>query len=405
MYFKIFLWNFIRFIRCIIYRIFPVNNEAVLFISFRGQYNDNPKYILLELHKLHPNIKIFVAVSPIIRDKIPLYVTPIRYGSLRYYIKFATCAVVVDNTLGVTTPVIFTCLEKFMKKSQQLMIGTWHGTPLKKIGLDDIASRFKQYSYEQILSDYIIAGCKYTSSVLSNSFTKRPYKVSLSGTPRNDILFNSTPMYRNLLKNKLKLPYNKKIVLFAPTFRDCVEQSGISQMHEINIQQILEQCTRKFNGEWVLVFRMHPCILSTMDASSFESQYVIDGNKGDDMAEYLVCTDILITDYSGSMFDFALTGRPCFLFAPDREHYEHKERGFYLDYDSLPFPKAYTNTELLDQIGAFDSDLYKKNIEKFLEDIGNVEDGRASERIAKCIVHFIKTGEKRLETVNGVEIR
>ena len=132
----------------------------------------------------------------------------------------------------------------------------------------------------------------------------------------------------------------------------------------------------------------------------YESPQLINGNIGDDMAEYLACTDILITDYSSSMFDFALTGKPCFLFAPDREHYEKKERGFYLDYDSLPFPISYTNEELIKNIQKFDDAAYRERVLRFLEEIGNVEDGKASERIAQCIVHFIETGEKKLDTVS-----
>ena len=404
MHLKISLRNIIRFIRCMIYRIFPVSNKTVLFISFGGQYNDNPKYILLKLHKIYPEAKIFMAVSSVTRDKIPLYVTPIRYGSLRYYIKFATCAVVVNNMLGVIAPVTFTYLGKLMKKKEQLTIGTWHGTPLKKIGLDDVASRLKQYSYEQILSDYVIAGCKFTKDILAMCVQRTTYPVSLTGTPRNDILLNGETELA-LLKSKLSLPQDKKILLFAPTFRDDVYESGIHQMETFDIPLILEECSVRFGGNWVFVFRVHKMVLLSIDTSTYESQFIIDGNKGDDMAEYLACTDILVTDYSGSMFDFALTGRPCFLFAADREHYEKVERGFYLDYDSLPFSISYTNDELIENIKSFDEMSYQRKIEKFLDNIGNVEDGKASERIAKCIVHFIKTGEKRLETVNGVEIR
>ena len=118
------------------------------------------------------------------------------------------------------------------------------------------------------------------------------------------------------------------------------------------------------------------------------------------MAEYLACADVLLTDYSSSMFDFALTGRPCFLFAPDREHYEKRERGFYMSYDALPFPASYTGGELLEKIKTFDKESYKQKIAKFLAAIGDAEDGRASERITRCIIHFIRKGEKKLETVD-----
>ncbi|OUO91579.1 hypothetical protein B5F39_12600 [Cloacibacillus sp. An23] len=79
--------------------------------------------------------------------------------------------------------------------------------------------------------------------------------------------------------------------------------------------------------------------------------------------------------------------------------YEKKEREFYLDYDSLPFPISYTNEELIKNIQEFNDAVYRERVSRFLEEIGNVEDGKASERIAQCIVHFIETGEKKLDTV------
>lgn len=394
--------NFFRKLRGVCYRMAPLMKGCAYFSSFGGQYSDNPKYISLKLHEMAPEIKIFWVVSDDCRDLPPKYATLVRAGSpMADRLRFS-CQAVVDNYMGVTLPcfpVIFKYVKWVVKKKGQLTISTWHGTPLKKMGLDDIGSRAKLSKERQLSSDFIVAGCRFTADVLTKTVRRAPYPTYLTGTPRNDILCNIDIVDIKSLKNRLKLPHDKKIILFAPTFRDDVEQSGISRMDMLDVGRILDQCASRFGGEWVFVLRVHNLALQTIDAAKYETAFILDGNKGDDMAEYLACADILLTDYSSSMFDFALTGRPCFLFAPDREHYEKLERGFYMSYDALPFPASYTGGELLEKIKTFDEESCKQKTAKFLETIGDVEDGRASERIARCIIDFIRTGEKRLETV------
>lgn len=389
--------------KCLIYSLIPTDKNSVLFVSFGGQYNDNPKYILTKLHDAAPYIKIYLAVSTRhnTADSIPVFVIPVVYGSFKYKFLLCRSGVIVSNGLEKC---IQNCApsryiaKHISKYKRQLSIETWHGTPLKKI-LNDSPNWTPADSYIY-LYDFVIAGCQYTESVLVRCVQSKPMPVLLTGTPRNDIFFKQN-IEINSLKKKLGLPNKNRILLFAPTFRRNIDQSGVLMIETLQIKSILRLCGQRFGGEWVFVFRGHPLVYASVRTLISQSNIsIIDGNKGDDMAEYLACTDILLTDYSSSMFDFALTGRPCFLFAPDREHYEKKERGFYLDYDSLPFPISYTNEQFIESIKAFDEATYQQKVEKFLEDIGNVEDGKASERIAKCIVHFMQTGEKKLETVS-----
>jgi CDP-glycerol glycerophosphotransferase len=140
-------------------------------------------------------------------------------------------------------------------------------------------------------------------------------------------------------------------------------------------------------------------VLKKIDVKSIVETYgtsvIINGNLHDDMAEYLLCADALITDYSGAMFDYALTGRPCFLYVPDRENYEKRERGFYLDFDGLPFPKSNSFAEFLNHIQLFDQDAYRNNLQSFLKQIGNIEDGYASTRILKDILSFMRKENSR----------
>ena len=396
--------EFILSCKYIIYALMPIKKKTVMFESFYGQFNDNPKYILLKLHKIYPEAKIYLAVSDkhSLSEKVPDYVIPVQYGSFKHKFLQCRCQVFVTNLWWIIIPNTFILAKLFYKiivRKQKLTISTWHGTPIKKLGLDDLSSGLSQSVEYRVLMDFVIAGCKYTSNILSTCMQRTELPVILTGTPRNDILLHEDIDLASI-KDKLKLPRDKKILLFAPTFRINTFESGVHQIQIFEIHKILDACYRNWGDEWVFVYRLHSKVFLEIDMTRYESPQLINGNIGDDMAEYLACTDILITDYSSSMFDFALTGKPCFLFAPDREHYEKKERGFYLDYDSLPFPISYTNEELIKNIQEFDDVAYRERVSRFLEEIGNVEDGKASERIAECIVHFLRTGEKRLRTID-----
>lgn len=381
---------------------FPVFRESVLskfrntlpntvfFRSFRGQYNDNPKYISEKLHDVSPDTKIVWCISRKCRNRPPEYVKVVPYPSRAYFRLLKTAAVVVDNYVGVAQLGFHGPWGGFRKwlarNKRQLCISTWHGTPLKKIGGDLL--RWKPSGYATS-SDYCIAGCRYTADCLNRAFLLEN-RIRLYGTPRNDLLF--APPDPVALKRKLGLP-QKRLVLFAPTFRDDVAWSGIEQVRQMDIPGLLAALGQKFGGQFAFVFRVHARVLEQIKADRLlpvDGQTVVDGNAADDMAEYLACTDVLITDYSGSLFDFALTPKPCFLFAPDRNHYEKVERGFYMPCEDLPYPISETFPGLLSEIRSFDPEALQEKRARFLAQIGNVEDGHAAERVVRDIVAFLQ---------------
>lgn len=388
------------------YSLLPVKKNTVLFSSFYGQYNDSPKYVSIRLHELYPQAKIFWVYSDKLHDELPEYVTPVEFKSSQYKKLTFTASIVVENHAGIRASSYWgnkfgikklLALMYSKKRKKQFNISTWHGTPLKHIAADEPnCGRVRHYTN----SDYLSAGCTLTANAFKTAFLNST-PVKHYGTPRNDILLNGQADNK-ALKEKLGIPADRKVILFAPTFRGAtddfnLDMSGISQMREFDFDKIFEALHNKFGGDWCFVFRVHYNVLLNIDVAAIAEKYgglIINGNKGDDMAEYLQCTDVLLTDYSSSMFDFALTGRPCFLYVPDREHYENDERGFYLDFDNLPFPSACTQSELLNSISEFNEEKFKTDTRRFLNEIGNFEDGHASERIADDIIKFLNTGVK-----------
>lgn len=238
----------------------------------------------------------------------------------------------------------------------------------------------------------MLLGNHFTSEIMKHlTFKKIP--VETLGTPRNDILFLSN---NEIVKDRLQLPKEKKILLFAPTFRNDgkdvegknLNRSGIDQIKMIDFERLFRFLHEKFGGEWVLVCRFHYHVAEMVDWEELNNKYsgrIINGNLHDDMSEYLVCADVLLTDASSCMFDFIITNKPCLLFFPDIDNYANKERGFYIPIEKLPFPLATNFDDLITAIKKINNDEYVKGIDKIRSEFGYMEDGESSQRILEWI--------------------
>ena len=272
--------------------------------------------------------------------------------------------------------------KKIVTDKKQLNISTWHGTPLKRLGkYQKIYSDSSSTFYTS--SDFLTVNSEYLKETLGDSYYLN--NIKLYGSPRNDILFDKNK--KEKIKKKLGLPMDKKLVLFAPTFRENLYESGERQLSSIDFNKLLNTLKQKFGEDWAFIARVHNEVLNKVNIDSYGG-LVINGNKHDDMAEYLVASDVLITDYSASMFDYLYTEKPCFLLTLDKENYENNERGFYIKMKDLPFSYALSVDELYRNIDSFNETNYKQQISKFLNDIGSVEDGKCSERIANIICEY-----------------
>ena len=240
----------------------------------------------------------------------------------------------------------------------------------------------------------MVLGNRYSAEIYSGvTFNKLP--ILLLGSPRNDILFDNVD--KNKLKNKLGLPCDKRIVLFAPTFRNDgvdvadknIYRSGLNQLNEINFQKLFRVLEKKFGDDWVFVCRFHYHVEKLVNWDYLNDLYpnqIINGNKNDDMAEYLVCSDILITDSSSSMFDFMLTYKPCVLYFPDYDNYLNVERGFYKALTDLPFPLAITFDELIMNIMMFDEQCYINGVNRLINEFEYIDDKNSAQRVSEYVL-------------------
>lgn len=381
-----------------LFKLFPLKTDTVVFKSFEGQYNDNPKYISEKLHEIRPDIKIVWGITKKSSGSdIPLYVKKCDINSVAFSKISATAIVVIDNMSGmqgIKGKKYIRILDYFIKRRNQLNLSTWHGTPLKKIGCDIPSYNISNY---QSSTTYITAGNKYSYDIFKHAF--HGIDIVKYGAARNDILVNGG-IDTNAIKRKLNLPVEKKILLYAPTFRENEYDSGISQIKSIDLDKMFEMLGKRFGGEWVIVLRVHHRVLMKLRSECGEvvdNKIVYDGNAYDDMAEYLLCADALLTDYSSSMFDYMLTGKPCFLYAHDRDRYVNDERGVYMGIDKLPYPFADSVKQLYDNVAEYDSALTNMKEKEFLDKIGNADDGQASLRVVKDILYFIDETKKGIK--------
>lgn len=386
-----------KLIISIINSILPVKKKTILFKSYSGQYSDSPKAISEYIHEKYPEIHLIWAKSSSNNNEFPKYAEVIDIDSEKYHKYEWRANVIVDNVVSVRSGWIRdnenlvkkTILKYYTrKKEKQLSISTWHGAPLKRIGMDSII--FKEDCYLSTNCNYILSGNDYCKKCLQSSLGNA-IPVVMSGIPKNDYLINNDNNVFKI-KEKLGIPIDKKVILYAPTFRQNVKNSGVMQMQSMDFKALFRELHLKFGGDWCFVFRTHMHVTEEIKKTGFLQglgDLVIDGNIHEDMADYLMCTDVLLTDYSSSMFDFLFTKRPCLLYTPDLEYYEKSERGFYLDIYKLPFPIADSMPNLIDRIKNLDLNDYHIQCGEFLHYIGNIEDGKATMRVAEGIASFL----------------
>ena len=356
----------------------PVKKNKLLFESFYGRfYSDSPKYIyeyLLENHGDEFEM-VWVINNPDV--EIPGNPKRVKQFSLEYYKQLGESEYYIFNTRHP---------QRLNKKTGQKFICTWHGTPLKRLGFDidnlyiNNPNVKHMYRRDSKMWDFMISPNEYTTEILRSAFAYEGDIIE-SGYPRNDILYNATDEDIERIKKSLELPNDKKIILYAPTWRDD-EQFDVAKVN-FSLKLDLNKLRDKFSDEYIILLRMHYFISNSLDISEFEG-FAYDVSSYEDIAELYLISDILITDYSSVFFDYANLERPILFFTYDLEKYEDVLRGFYIDiHNDVPGPLLKTNDELIEAIADIDriSDEYKNRYAEFYGRFCSIDDGNASKRI------------------------
>ncbi|WP_297824837.1 bifunctional glycosyltransferase family 2 protein/CDP-glycerol:glycerophosphate glycerophosphotransferase [uncultured Methanobrevibacter sp.] len=345
------------------YRAFlklPINNKRIIFESMWGsKYSCNPRYLYEFINENYPDWDCIWVLGD---EHIPINGSGkrVRRFSVKYFYYLATSKFFVNNV---------NFHEHYVKRPGQIEIQTMHGTPLKTLGLDvpgDFPTKKREEEFIEKCShwDYLTVQSDFVAEISERCFLFKKEFLKY-GYPRTDILYtkNNEDDIKKL-KEKMGIPMDKKVILYAPTWR---------LKNKFDMMLDLESLKKSLSDEYVLILRLHHFSAEGWKQPP-EDDFVYDLTDYDSVEEIYLISDIMITDYSSVMFDYAILGRPIILFAFDLAEYREKLRGLYVDIeDNTPGPILYTSKEVEDAIlnieetKAQSKDLMDRFCEKFIQ--------------------------------------
>lgn len=380
--------SYIKIALFYLFRLFPLQNKIVA-TTFKGKkYGDNPQYILEALYSIDPQIDFVWLKDQTCAYELPRWLRAVSYKmTIRTIYEMATAKVWIDTHR----------LRSYIRKrKKQVFIETWHGgLGIKKIENDVTEFKMMSWLTDEIvttnkLANVFISQSEHLSSIYRNAFGYQGV-IWKCGYPKNDIIINGIEKNcKERIRNLYQL-YDKKLFLYAPSFRDYFGQKIDESIYKVDYAKLQEALEKRFGGNWAILVRWHPLYaLEISQVYYFEN--VIDVTSYPDMQELIILADAMMSDYSSCLFDGALRNIPCFTFATDFDAFK-KERGVYFEMEDLPFPYAKDNDELMSNIEKYNHEIYLKRWEEFKKRTGLVETGHASKDIAFKIKNIID-GEK-----------
>lgn len=378
LFFKFIIKSLVRQLLKVLW-IFPVRKNRILFNTFIGKhFSCNPKYMFLDLYAKYGNSLEYIWCRNEYDTELATYsnVRTVKFRSFRYVFVLCTCGVYITNN-GVDSYI--------PKRKKQLFIDTWHGGGAYK-SLDKVNKQsVVEAGRRSVLTDYFVSSCAAFTKNLSAQWCADVTKFLPVGMPRNDLLLREkdNATLKDTIKVSAGIPLNKKAVLYAPTFRGLSISPDLFDL-TLDAGILLSTLEKRFGGEFVFLFRCHHTMLKKIQAGD----NVLDVSSYNDMQELLLAADVLVTDYSSSIWDWSLMFKPCFLFTPDLDEYD-AEQGFYTPFSEWPFPYGKTNEELSQVIAAFDEEAYRKAVRRHHEQLGSFEKGTATAAVNTIIEKHI----------------
>ena len=354
---------------------YGINPKKVVFSSFEGRhYSDNPRYISEKLHELCPDCEIvwLFQTNRINAVQVPPYVKKQLRITRAGLIEQATAKFWVDN---------FRHTESlWLDGRRQFYIQTWHGDRgFKRVGDDNEKLPHKVLRIESKCA-MMIAGSEFGKGTYRTAFRFKG-EVLMDGCPRNDILLRNDPAEAAEIRRRLGVEDGVKLLMYAPTYRDTHERT--SQDAVLDLTRTLDHLEHHTGQRWRCLYRAH--YLNTA-LNVRQDERLIDATGWTEMAELLLITDMLITDYSSCGGDFALLRRPLFLYHADVEDYLRQSRSFYFDVEKSPFLVAHSQEELERLIDETGPEQARENCEALDRFFGTTETGRASEAVCRYIM-------------------
>lgn len=291
-------------------------------------------------------------------------------------------------------------LDFYIPKNDQIYVQCWHGTPLKKLGFDlknsSNAMNTDEEIYEKYIRDtkrfkYFISPSKWATEKFISAWNMRELKkedcIIEEGYPRNDRLITASEMDVKEIKKKLGLEADKigekKIILYAPTWRDNQYTGGLGYTYKVNVD--FDLLRSKLGNDFVILFRAHYLVANEFNFEKYKG-FIYDVSNHDDINDLYLVSDLLITDYSSVFFDYANLMRPIIYYMYDFEQYRDELRGFYLSVDELPGTIVKNEKDLSDCVKYLSDNFNMDEKYKAFNDKFNyLDDGEATSRVIERI--------------------
>lgn len=377
-------------------REMKVNDKQIIFSSFQGRlYSCSPKAIY-EYMISNPQFDDYKFIWAFNKpeQKQSLFTDGrtvlVKYNSKDFFKYLASSKYWIFN---------FKTPEYFIKKENQIFLQCWHGTPLKRIGMDievdGNAATDKKKIHESYLNDakkydYFISPSRYATERFVSSFglklLDKENIIIEQGYPRNDKLKNFDADDIIEIKRKLNISSDKKVILYCPTFRDDQYKPGVGHTYQLGIN--LLRLKEKLGDGYFLLLRLHYLVSNKIDISQFKG-FALDVSSYDDINDLYLISDVLVTDYSSVFFDFANLNRPMIFYMYDRELYQGTLRDFYLDLKDIPGPIIEDECKLIEALRNTDEIAckYQEKIKQFSSVYNYLDDGHATERTIKELMN------------------
>ncbi|UWX96110.1 CDP-glycerol glycerophosphotransferase family protein [Arthrobacter zhaoxinii] len=352
----------------------PVDPGIVLFETFDGKFcSDSGRAISDLLGGRTTGLQRYWSVADF-SVPVPRGCTPVLRESMLWFRLLATAGYLVNNN---NFP------HYFRKRTGQVYLQTWHGTPLKSIGADTpVAGTTASYraliTREAAAWDMLLAQNKFAADTLSAAFGYRT-EPAIFGYPRNDALTAYTaPVRRAETRRRLGIEDGQKMLLYAPTWRN--SRAAASPYLDF------EAAAAGLGQDYVLHYRGHHKIAGQRKTTGQDCY--VDVTSHPDINDLYLAADLLVTDYSSAMFDFCVTGKPIYFLTPDLAQYRDSERGFYFDFEEQsPGPLVRTTDELVTTIlnSETTGKLYRGHYRDFVRRYAPQDDGGAAARVIEAV--------------------
>jgi CDP-glycerol glycerophosphotransferase len=354
--------------------------DSVLFISWKGkQCGSNPLGIAEELRRRGDDREQLWAITDW-SVPVPEGGTGVLRGTQEYYEALARSKYLVSND-DMQAP--------FRKRIGQVYLQTWHGTPLKRIGYDIANPQFISGTayFDHLAKDVAQWDLLLSPNPFSTPIFRRAFRydgeICEYGYPANDLLSRGdTPELAARVRDRLGLPAGKRVVLYAPTWRDNQVYAN-GRRYRFDMRLDLERAWRELGQDHVFLIRGHHHMADDVPAG-LRDGFVVNVTAYPDISELYLVADVLVTDYSSAMFDYAVTGKPMVFFTYDLAEYRDKLRGFYFDFEAeAPGPLVSTSAEVVEALKDIDTVAasYRDAYQRFAARFASLDDGKAGARV------------------------